>query len=131
VAKILSPAFSLLKSPAAEPSTGGISSGIAIKLVLFTLSPRKPLETRVVRNVLVDRIREIRKKLVEEVVEKMGEMGEMGEERCQSKRTAICRVRSPRQRIQGNVNHAKLPPGKRPINKLLRQIRTKSLILKS
>ena len=76
----------------------------------------------------MDRIREIRKKLVEEVVEKMGEMGE---ERCQSKRTAIDRVRSPRKGTQGNVNHAKVRPGKRPINKLLRQIRTKSLILKS
>lgn len=67
-------------------STGGISSGIARKLFLFTLSPCKPLETRVVRKVLVDRIREIRKKLAEEIIEKMGEMGE---ERCQSKRTAI------------------------------------------
>jgi hypothetical protein len=84
--------------------TGGISSGIAIKLFLFTFSPRKPLETRVVRKVLVDRTREIRKKLVEEVLEKMGEMGE---ERCQSKRTAIERVRSPRQGIQGNVSQLK------------------------
>jgi hypothetical protein len=66
--------------------TGGISFGIAIKLFLFTFSPRKPLETRIVRKVLVDRIREIRKKLVEEVLEKMGEMGQ---ERCQSKRTAM------------------------------------------
>jgi hypothetical protein len=62
-------------------STGGSSFGIVRKLFLFTLSPRKPLETRVTRKALVGRIREIRKKLAEEVVEKMGEMGE---ERCQS-----------------------------------------------
>jgi len=71
----------------------------------------------------VDRTRKIRKKLVEEVVEKMGEMGE---ERCQSKRTAINRVRSTRQDTRGNVNYAKVRPGKRLINKLLRQIRNKS-----
>ena len=74
----------------------------------------------------MDRTRKIRKKLVEEVLEKMGEMGE---ERCQSKRTAIYRVRSTRQDTRGNVNHAKVRPGKHSINKLLRQIRNKSLML--
>jgi hypothetical protein len=76
----------------------------------------------------VDRIREIRKKLAEEVVEKMGEMGE---ERCQSKRTAIYKVRSPRQSTQGKVNHAKVRPGKRSVNKVIKTNREKELNIKT